>query len=97
MRMIRPRLDTFQFSVGENQEEYKTLTAAAVRHPSYSDVQGINTLVLAFEPTPDERARLANGEAIYVSLLTFGKPMQPIMVHVGPDGPAAIYGVGVER
>jgi hypothetical protein len=96
MRMVRPKLDTHQVTIAEEQDEYKPVTAAFVRHPAYADVQGFNSLVLAFRPNDEERARLAAGEDIYVSLLTFMQPMQPIIVGVGAEATAAIYDVGIE-
>lgn len=94
MRMIRPRLVAPQVTIAENQAEYATVTGALVKHPDFAGEA--NTVVLAFKPNPLERTRLAAGEAIYVSLLTFGGPMQPVLVTAGKYETAAIYGVEVE-
>ena len=113
MRMIRPKLIAPQVTIAEDQDEYKPLTAAVVRHPSYpaarvgfpDNTTGLppgehfaetNSVVLAFQPSAEERARIAAGEAIYVSLLTFNRPMQPIIVAVGPENMARWFGVEVE-
>lgn len=106
MRMIRPKLVAPQVTIAEEQDEYKTVTAALVYHPSYPYASrrvvgqverlDMNGLVLAFRPTDEERAKIAAGSDVYVSLLTFGRPMQPIIVTVGEHETAAIYGLEVE-
>lgn len=99
--MIRPRLDAPQITIAEDQEEFKPVTAALVDHPAYPPVPTqhgpANSLVLAFRPTDEERARIAAGEDVYVSLLTFMKPMPGIILSVGPDEFASWFNVGVER
>jgi hypothetical protein len=97
MRMIRPKLDALQVTIAEDQEEYKPVTAALVDHPLYTirDTD-YNTVVLAFRPTADELGQLNDGAEIYVSLLTFGGPMQPIICTVGAQQTADIYGIPVE-
>lgn len=105
MRMIRPRLDAPQVTIAEDQQEYLPVTAAIVRNPQYNaalyaqngELHKANCVVLAFRPSDEERARLVAGEDLYVSLLTFMQPMQPILVSVGPEEPAAWYGVEVEK
>jgi hypothetical protein len=106
VRMIRPKLDAPQVTIAEEQEGFKPVTAAIVRHPSYNAVRcriagetetcEANSLVLAFRPTDEERRRIAEGEDIYVSLLTFMHPMQGIILSVGPEHFAGSYGVAVE-
>jgi hypothetical protein len=106
MRMIRPKLLAPQITIAENQvEDFKPVTAAVVNHPGYTsalraidgEVHKANTVVLAFRPSDEERARLAAGEDLYLSLLTFMQPMQAVILSVGPDDPASWYGVEVER
>jgi hypothetical protein len=113
MRMIRPRLVAPQVTIAEDQDQYKTMTAAIVRHPLYAagrvafddDTPGLpegenvipaNSIVVAFQPSEEERAQLAAGEAIYISLLTYNRPMNPIIVSVGAAATAAIYDLEVE-
>lgn len=105
--MIRPKLTAPQIQIAENQEEYKTVTAALVNHPSYPsraarinadpELVQANGVVLAFRPSDEERAKIAAGSDIYVSLLTFLKPMQPIIVDVGPENMAEWFGCEVEK
>lgn len=101
MRMVRPRLDAPQVTIAEDQEEFKPVTAALVRHPQYAARETqhgpLNSVVLAFRPSDEERARLAAGEDLYVSLLTFLEPMQGIILSVGPEEPSGWYNVAVER
>lgn len=89
MRMVAPQVDAPQVTVAEDQEEFKPVTAAIVKHE-----QGICHL-LTFRPSAEERARLAAGEDIYISLLTFGGPIQGIIVLCGKNEAAAAFGVGV--
>ena len=100
MRMVRPKLVAPQVSVAEDQEEFKSLTAALIYNPLYeapmTSAGPLNTMVLAFKPNDDERARLAAGQDIYVSLLTFMQPMQAIIVTVGSEETAAMHSVPEE-
>jgi hypothetical protein len=100
MRMIRPRLDAPQITIAEEQDEFKPVTAALVYNPLYAPVQtdhgALNAIVLAFRPDAEERAQLAAGEDIYVSLLTFLRPMPGIIVGVGSRDMAAMFNVAEE-
>lgn len=83
MRMIAPRTGAPELTIAEDQLEYKPLTVAV-----YGDnaEMGPRTLLSRWTLTPEERARIAAGEDLYIGLCTFGQPMQPINVQVGPDG-----------
>ena len=100
MRMVRPKLDAPQITIAEEQDEFKPITAALVRNRCYPDVQTdagpLNAIVLAFRPSDEERARLTAGGDLYVSLLTFMRPMQGIIVGVGPEEMAGMFNVKVE-
>lgn len=100
MRMIRPKLAAPQTQVAESQDEFKPVTVAYVRNFGYAAVPTerglLNTAVMAFRPTDEERARIAAGEDLYVSLLTFMQPQQGIIVSVGERETAAMYSVEVE-
>lgn len=65
-------------------------------HPLVARTPLFNTVIMAFEITGEERQRIINGEDVYVALLTFGHPQQPIMVGVGPEEMAAIHGLRVD-
>lgn len=98
MRMIRPKLATRQVTIAEDQGEFRPVTGALVTHPGYPThpLGGFNSVVLAFRPSDEERARIAAGEDLYVSLLTFGQPMQGVLVLVGEREMAGVYRVPVE-
>lgn len=81
MRMVAPRTGAPEISVAENQPEYKTLTAAL-----YRDQDERQMLLTRWRLTDAERELLLNGEDLYVALVTCGKPMQPLLVQVGPEG-----------
>jgi hypothetical protein len=103
--MIRPKLVAPQITIAEDQEEFKPVTAAVVCHPTYPGSLRVvageqvrtNGLVLAFRLNEDERKKIAAGADLYVNLLTLNRPMQPIIVEVGPENFAAWFGVEVER
>lgn len=78
MRPIAPRTGEREITLAEEQHDYQPITAVVrVREPGVS-------LVTRWTMTPEERAKVAAGEDIYVELLTFGGPMQPVVVSVGP-------------
>lgn len=99
MRPIRPKLAAPQITIAEDQHEYLPVTAALVKHPEFPvrPSQQHNAIVIAFRPNDEERAKIAAGSDIYVELLTFGGPMQPIIVDVGPDNMAAWFDCEVEK
>lgn len=95
MKSCEPLLDAPIVRVAEHQDEYETVEVAQVTLAAYPVIPdtGYNTLVVAFEPTPEERRRIASGENIYVAQLTFGRPMTPILVTCGADETAAVFNV----
>lgn len=104
MRTIRPELDTLIITVAEKQEEYETVQAALVAHPQFDTMSrrispdsderaAFNTHLYAFVPDDEQKARVAAGEALYIGLLTFGFSPQPILVLVGKEEAAQVYGV----
>lgn len=99
MRMIRPKLDAPQTVIAEEQGEFKPVSVAFAMHQGYAGIpteKGVlNTVIMAFRPSDEERARIAAGEDIYVSLLTFMRPQQGIIVMVGERDASAIFGVPV--
>ena len=65
---------------GANQPEYQPLPAERVGKPETGQ---INT---CWELSPDELKRIQETGKIWVSLLTFGQPLQPVLVSVDkPD------------
>lgn len=95
LRAIAPELDAEVVSIAENQTEYRPIYAALTHQPGFFAPDGWNTIVLAFRPDEAQRAAIAAGEDIYVSLLTGGGPMQPIMVLVGKRTAGAAFNVPV--
>lgn len=97
MRMISPQIDAPQETIAEDQEEYQTVTGAFVNNKSHGIARGAsyNTIVTAWRPNQQERRRIAAGDDIYISLLTFGAPMQPVLVSTGREEAAAAFGVGI--
>ena len=80
-RAIAPRVGCPEIMLAEEQEDYLTVCVAMV---AYNDgtVGAMTRWVLSDE----ERAQVAAGEDVYLTLLTFGQPMQPITLEIGrPD------------
>lgn len=101
MRAVRPKLNAPQVTIAEEQGQFLPITAALVRHPGYPAVETphgpMNSIVLAFRPSEEDRAALAAGADLYVSLLTFGRPMPGLIVHAGPEKAAVIYNTAMEE
>jgi hypothetical protein len=98
MRMIRPKLAVDQVTIAEGQEEFKPVTAALIRHRAYGPgLHGDwNQVTTAWLPSEEEIQRMIAGEPIYLSQLTFGNPMQGVLLSVGTKETAEIFGVEVE-
>jgi hypothetical protein len=98
MRMTVPEVKAPKICLAKNQAEYRVLTVALVNHPQYGVPfeGGHNSLLMAFRPSIEERAAIASGADIYVSLLHCGQPMQPILTCVGKREAASVFGVEVE-
>jgi hypothetical protein len=80
MRSIAPRTGAPEVHVARDQEEYLEICAALY------EVDGIPALLTRWTFTEEERRRIAEGEDLYLGVLTFGQPMQPVMIQVGPEG-----------
>lgn len=93
MRTDVPELKAPVVMAAKSQPEYQTVRIALVSHPDFPGTHGHNTALMRFVPTDDERQRIAAGEDIYVSLLTFGGPQQPIILQVGKQEAAQLYNV----
>ncbi len=85
MRSIAPRTGAPEITLGEEQEDYRPLTVASyVFKKKKEDPGGSEGFLTRWSPNAEERKRIADGEDIYVMSLTFGDPLQPIWVQIGP-------------
>ena len=66
---------------GANQPEYQPLLAEFVGKPETGQ---INT---CWELSPDELKQIQETGKIWVSILTFGQPLQPVLVSVDKPKP----------
>jgi hypothetical protein len=97
MRMIRPQLKLPTITIAEEQEEYLPMVVAVHDNPEYGSRNGQpNTLISCWRLSAVERELIATGADIYLALLTFGDPMQPVILQVGKEQLAAVLGVEVE-
>lgn len=83
MRMIAPRTGAHEITLAEDQLEYKPLVAAVYVRPDFGNAP---MLLTRWTFTEEERAAIAAGEDLYLGVLTFGQPLQPLSVQVGPAG-----------
>lgn len=60
----------------KDQPEYRPLPVAKLHGPS-------GRVVSRWSFTADERARIASGEDLFIEVMTFGDPLQPILPSVG--------------
>lgn len=65
---------------GANQPEYKPLPAE--RRPGHS-----GEIVTCWELSPDELKRVQETGKIYLGVLTFGQPLQPVIMSVDKPEP----------
>ncbi len=81
MRMIAPRTGAPEITLAEDQPEYSPLVVAVYETP-----QCVQLLLTRWRLEPGELARLNAGEDLYLSVMTFGQPLQPLRLQVGPEG-----------
>jgi hypothetical protein len=77
MRPVAPRIGAPELTLAEEQHDYLPITAAVLQGPHGVEV------VTRWQLTPEDRARLLAGEDLYIRLLTFGQPMQPLAPAIG--------------
>lgn len=99
MKNVKPRIQGQVLRAAENQPEYTPVDILLARNIDYTIPvdKDYNTVIMAFELTGEERQRIINGEDVYVALLTYGHPQQPIMLSVGPEEMAEWHGLEVDR
>ena len=80
MEAVKPDINGFpEMLCGATQEEYNTLPATLAY-----DADGNFILVTRWKLSPDERAAVAAGGDVYLTVLTFGQPLQPVMLGTEP-------------
>lgn len=79
VRAVAPRLGLPEVMMAEEQEEYMTLCVSPIQ---YED--GSSGVITRWRLDDEDRRRIAAGEDIFLTLLTFGHPMPPVAIQVGP-------------
>jgi hypothetical protein len=77
MRAVRPDTGADEVMIAEEQHQYKTLVGAV-----YHTEEGVRIILTRWRLDDDERAKIAAGEDIYLGLMTFNGPLQPIIIGV---------------
>lgn len=103
MKATTPRVEAHMITIAEDQPEYGTLVGAVVNHPLYparlvtlkegSEPMPANTILTAWEFSPEERMRIMAGEPLYLGVLTMLTALQPVLPVVGVRRACDIYGV----
>lgn len=78
MRPVSPNVGWYEVRIGTDQLEYKELVGAVI---PFDD--GSTGILMRWRLTEEEKARVMAGDDLYVTLLTFGRPMQPIDISIG--------------
>ncbi len=86
MHSIAPRTGAEEVTLATDQHEYKELVAAHYMVEYAEGMQG-HALLTRWRFTSEERERIKEGADLYLACLTFGNPLQPLMLQVGPEGP----------
>jgi hypothetical protein len=77
MRMVAPRTGAPEVTIAEEQTDYSPLVAAVYEQ------DGQRILLTRWRLDDEERARIAAGEDLYLSVMTFNNPLQPVSLRVG--------------
>lgn len=82
MRAVAPRTGAVEVTIAEDQLEYQPLVVACYHMPE----AGGQGMLTRWQPSPEERARIAAGEDIYICQLVFGDNARftPMAVRCGP-------------
>ena len=77
-RNVAPRVGCPEVQLGQNQEEYYEVAAAVV---TYAD--GSKSVLTRWRLSVKEQQQIADGADLYLTVYTFGEPMQPVNLEVG--------------
>lgn len=79
MKPVSPVLpgydDIPEMAYAKDQPQYGLLPVVKIDGPE-------GQILTRWQPTEDERARIAAGQDVYLWVCTFGQPLQPLLVEV---------------
>lgn len=79
MKTVQPMTGAYEVTVAATQSEYEPLVCAV-----YWDEDLESPVLLSrWKPSPEERQRIADGEDLYLGVVTFGQGLQPAQLSVG--------------
>lgn len=91
---VVPGLEAHEIVFAKNQPEYIPLRALRARTDD-------GRVMSRWSLTPEQRKAVASGADVYLTLLTFGNPLQPISIAVAtdidPDYVRADYGSALRK
>lgn len=73
LRPVVSILGDLEIEIGSSDPTVTPLLALVGRTPE-------RRMMIRFTPTPEQRAAIASGFDIYLSLLTYGNPLPPLML-----------------
>lgn len=82
MNTVQPLTGVHEIALAVDQPQYEALVIGAY----YNNALGSPVFLSRWKPTDEERARIAAGEDLYLSVNTFGGPFPPVGLQVGPEG-----------
>ena len=81
MRPVAPRTGAPEETIAEEQLGYSPIIVGKYAVPPHMET----ALLTRWTFTKEERQQVADGEDIYLMVLTFGQPLQPLQMQVGPE------------
>lgn len=93
MKSTPPQLDAPAVVFGVTQPDVLPITGALVQHDGLPPAKdgGPNTVLYAFEFDDKEKEMIIDGADLYIALVTFGGPPQPILPIIGVKHAAEIF------
>lgn len=82
MNTVQPMTGAHEITLAVDQPQYDPLVIGAY----YNTALQSPVFLSRWKPTEEERARIAAGEDLYLSVNTFGGAFPPVGLQVGPEG-----------
>lgn len=76
---VVPGLEDYEVVYAKEQPQYRPLRALRANTPGQD-------MFCRWALTPEQRLAIANGADIYLSVQTFGQPLQPVSVMIAAEG-----------
>jgi hypothetical protein len=81
---VIPGLEMFELEYAKDQPEYRPLRALR-------SMAGEGAILTRWTLTPEQRQAIAAGADVFLEVLTFAQPLQPVLLFVGPTPDVAAW------